>query len=121
MAQSEIFQPFGEEVAKAVLALCKRQVEKGRSLDNLNLDSIVAGVILENGLICVKDGNYSGKVLDVSPEGVVTQRVHRDGQVARHALSSLSKTVALGDVVDIAYSNGVGTVSGKGLSVGVGR
>lgn len=33
------------KIANAVLAACKRQVEKGRSLDSLNLDSIVKGAL----------------------------------------------------------------------------
>lgn len=72
-------------------------------------------------VVIVTEGHYFGKVLDVSPDGVVTQKVNRDGLAVRHSLLSLSQPVANGDVVEIFYENGAGTVVGRGISAGVGR
>ena len=60
---------------------------------------------------------YSGKVLSVA-DGVVTQKINRDGNTVRHDASKLSEAVQEGDVVDIKYGFGVGVVSGldKGLA-----
>jgi hypothetical protein len=69
----------------------------------------------------VADGSFSGRVLEVSG-GVVLQKIGRAADaVVRHNMSRLSASVALGDVVDIKYLDGVGVVSGKGLAVGVER
>lgn len=70
----------------------------------------------------VSDGFYSGKVLDVSADGVVTQKVSRDGLTVRHSLPSLSHPVAKGDLVDIKYAGGIGVVGGKDTqALGTGR
>lgn len=68
----------------------------------------------------VGEGRFSGAILDVS-EGVVTQKINRDGGTVRHALNSLSGPVVVGSVVDIAYVDGVGVVGGQGVAAGVGR
>ena len=64
----------------------------------------------------VTEGMFSGKVLDVA-DGVVTQRVTREGGVVRHSIASLSTPVVIGQVVDIKYAGGVGVVSGRGIGV----
>jgi hypothetical protein len=78
-----------------------------------------------SGLIAAPDvvieGHYFGKVQDLTPEGIVTQKVNRDGLTVKHAVSSLSQPVAKGEVVEILYKNGSGTVVGRGVSNGVGR
>ena len=66
------------------------------------------------------EGVFSGMVMDVSG-GFVTQKINRDGATVKHAQSVLSEPLKTGDIVDIKYSNGVGTVSGKGLSAALGR
>jgi DNA (cytosine-5)-methyltransferase 1 len=69
----------------------------------------------------VKEGIFSGLVLSVA-NGIVTQKVNRDGTTALHDALTLSKTVVAGDVVEIAYAAGVGVVGGKELSLaGLGR
>lgn len=68
----------------------------------------------------VTNGFYTGKVLDVA-DGVVTQRINREGDVVRHAASLLSAKVGIGDVVGIGYKNGVGVVDGKDVGVDRGR
>ncbi len=69
----------------------------------------------------VAEGSFSGRVLEVSG-GVVLQKVGRTAdEVARHDPNRLSTSVALGDVVDIKYRDGVGVVCVKGLAVGVDR
>lgn len=68
----------------------------------------------------VKEGTYSGKVLDIA-DGVVTQKINREGDTVRHDVANLSATVNIGDVIDIQYHDGTGLVAGKDKSVGVGR
>lgn len=68
----------------------------------------------------VAEGSFIGKVLDVV-DGVATQKVNRDGDVVRHLLSRLSALVGIGEVVEIAYKDGVGVVGGKGVEAGVSR
>lgn len=65
----------------------------------------------------VTEGLHIGKVLDVV-DGVVTQRVNRDGDVVRHSGALLSKPVAIGDVVEISYKDGMGVVGGQGVDRG---
>lgn len=65
-------------------------------------------------------GWFSGKVLGIS-DGVVTQRTGRSGETMEHALSSLSQTVAVGDIVDIQYRDGRGQVSERQPSLDRGR
>ena len=65
-------------------------------------------------------GSFSGVILDIS-NGIVSQRVNRDGGTVQHDLSVLSVPVVKGSVVNIKYVGGVGVVSGRGVSVGVGR
>lgn len=69
----------------------------------------------------VREGAFSGAVLNVSASGVVTQKINRDGDTVRHDFYALSKPVSVGSVVDIKYVGGVGVVGGKAVSVGVGR
>jgi hypothetical protein len=57
------------------------------------------------------DGLYSGAILSVVGDTVV-QRVGRDGSTVQHTTGHLSTAVALGDVVDIHYLAGRGTVTG---------
>ena len=69
----------------------------------------------------VREGSFSGQVLAVTVDGVMTQKVNRNGDTVQHALSLLSAPVAIGSVVEIKYAGGVGVVGGKALSTGVGR
>lgn len=59
-------------------------------------------------LVC--EGSFNGQVLEVA-DGVVIQRVNRDGQTARHDASLLSAMVSVGDVVTINYRAGSGEIS----------
>lgn len=68
---------------------------------------------------CVREGNFSGRILDVT-DGMALQKVNRVDTVL-HDASRLSAHVKAGDVVDIGYRDGRGAVSVKGQSVGVGR
>lgn len=65
----------------------------------------------------VHEGLFSGQVLEVA-DGRVTQKVSRDGRTVQHDQKVLSVPVAVGDVVEIKYSAGVGVVSGKEVAVG---
>lgn len=68
----------------------------------------------------VKDGHFSGLVVDVAG-GVVTQKIDREGHAVQHDGSKLSMAVQVGNVVDIIYRAGQGVVSGIGKAVGVAR
>lgn len=71
----------------------------------------------------VREGSYSGKILDVA-NGLAIQRINRAGATVAHVLSKLSVPVVIDQVVDVNYGpDGVGVVSGKGVGkdVGVGR
>lgn len=82
--------------------------------------ALVAWDLLVTERIISSQGIYSGLVTKVDG-GVVTQRTNREGVTVQHALDALSVAVAVGDVVEIKYSGGVGVVSGKGVAAEVGR
>lgn len=60
-------------------------------------------------------GRHIGVVLGIEG-GIVFQRVGRGGEVTQHLESMLSAPVAVGDLVDIAYQDGCGVVSGREIS-----
>ncbi len=60
----------------------------------------------------VVSGNHSGLVTSVV-NGIVTQKINRDGEVALHAAAKLSMPVNEGDVVDIHYRMGFGEVKAR--------
>lgn len=62
----------------------------------------------------VREGQFSGRILDIAA-GVVTQKINREGTTVRHEQKSLSAAVAVGDVVEIKYSRGVGLVDGAAV------
>ena len=64
----------------------------------------------------VKTGRYSGQVMDIV-DGVVTQKINRNGDVVRHAEGSLSGKVKKDDVVHIEYQGGVGVVKVKDVEI----
>lgn len=68
----------------------------------------------------VSEGEYFGMVLSIA-SGIATQKINRDGRTAQHDVLALSAPVAEGDVVNIKYAGGVGTVSGKEMTVGLDR
>ena len=53
----------------------------------------------------VSEGTHHGMVMKIA-DGVVTQRINRDGETVQHALPRLLDTVAVGDVVEISYKAG---------------
>jgi hypothetical protein len=63
---------------------------------------------------------FSGLVLSVA-NGIVTQKINRDGKTAVHDFLKLSVPVAPGEVVAIKYINGIGVVARKDLGNGVDR
>lgn len=69
---------------------------------------------------CVKDGLYIGSIVHVAG-GVVGQKINRNGDSVQHDAAKLSSSVKVGDVVEIAYRDGLGVVSSRGPSLGVGR
>lgn len=68
-----------------------------------------------------KEGVFSGPVLSIA-DGIITQRVRRDGLTAQHDASNLDMSVSPGDLVDIKYVSGLGVVtnSHKGQELGHG-
>lgn len=64
----------------------------------------------------VVEGTYSGKVLSVQ-DGVVTQKINRAGDTVQHEIARLSIGVSPGDIVDINYKNGSGSISNKAVSL----
>lgn len=68
----------------------------------------------------VKEGAFSGPVLSVA-NGVVTQKINREGATVCHDVTKLSASFAIGDVVDVSYQGGRGIVKGADLEPGVGR
>jgi hypothetical protein len=65
-------------------------------------------------------GLFSGKILSVG-NGVVTQRVGRAGETVLHSLQDLTGPVNAGEVADIVYRDGRGTVAGKDRQHGLSR
>lgn len=68
----------------------------------------------------VQEGLHVGQVLECA-NGVVTQKIDREGNTVRHDASKLSATVQVGDVVDVLYRAGQGVVTDTGKTVAVGR
>lgn len=68
----------------------------------------------------VSQGTFSGPVLSIV-DGVVTQRVNRNGGTALHDASELSEAVGVGQLVEINYHSGKGAVKAVGQSAEVGR
>lgn len=62
--------------------------------------------------VTVSQGQFSGRVVSIK-DGIVTQKVHRDGRTELHDLRALSRPVAVGEVVDIKYQDGRAIVGGK--------
>ncbi len=59
-------------------------------------------------------GRHIGMVLRIEA-GIVEQRTGRGGEVTLHREAGLSSQVAVGDLVDIDYRNGVGVVAERGI------
>lgn len=69
----------------------------------------------------VTEGKFSGKVVAVTDNGLVTQKINRNGDTILHALKSLSEPVVVGSVVDIKYQGRIGVVTDRALDMGKGR
>lgn len=61
----------------------------------------------------VADGLYVGPIVGAEA-GVVIQRINRQGDVVKHNAASLTKPVAVGDLVEIYYKAGIGRVTDQG-------
>lgn len=57
-------------------------------------------------------GLFIGKILGIK-DGVVTQKIGRAGETMLHSMADLSAPVVPGEVVEIAYMNGKGSVKSK--------
>lgn len=68
----------------------------------------------------VADGVFNGQVIRIE-DGIVHQKVGRDGSTVKHDASSLSQPVSVGQVVDIKYRHGLGLVGGQSPSTSVER
>ena len=69
----------------------------------------------------VSEGSFAGQILSVS-DGVAVQKINRDGNTVRHAMSSLNAEVIAGTVAEIQYQKGTGVVApAKGQLQGPGR
>lgn len=64
----------------------------------------------------VNSGIHSGQILSIE-NGIVTQKVNREGGTKLHDLRALSMPVEVGQVVDIKYAGGVGQVCRRAGSV----
>ncbi len=58
----------------------------------------------------VSEGSFAGQILSVS-DGVAVQKINRDGNTVRHAMSSLNAEVIAGTVAEIKYQKGTGVVA----------
>lgn len=122
------------EMARALMAAGARAADiTDEWLKDMNKGAVeavlaarqAAGLIDGDGspaVVC--EGHYSGRVLEVA-DGIVTQKINRDGATVRHATANLSKDVREGELVEIRYRrHGVGEV-GAGIErvtdAGVGR
>jgi hypothetical protein len=97
------------------------------TVDDFNIDECpIGGCVCEHSVIyspelnssisIVSDGKFSGRVLEVV-DGIVTQKINREGNMVKHNAHVLSVPVVAGDVVEIAYVGGIGMVSGKDASL----
>jgi DNA (cytosine-5)-methyltransferase 1 len=141
LGQGIVYSPFksvGEHVGNSLNELMGRPVSVPKRAPLASADvsdvaakvvteaAVKAPVVLQQGLDFdgddfVQAGEFAGPVLDVSLDGVVTQKINRAGDVVRHDAGKLSAPVAKGEVAHIRYVGGVGVVSGRGVGVDVGR
>lgn len=141
LGQGIVYSPFksvGEHVGNSLNELMGRPVSVPKRAPMASADvsdvaakvvteaAVKAPVVLQQGLDFdgddfVQAGEFAGPVLDVSLDGVVTQKINRAGDVVRHDAGKLSAPVVKGDVAHIKYVGGVGVVSGRGVGVDVGR
>jgi DNA (cytosine-5)-methyltransferase 1 len=63
----------------------------------------------------VNEGSYNGKVVNING-GVVTQKIGRE-ELVHHELSKLEGPISIGEVVDIKYKAGLGSVAPKQLDL----
>lgn len=74
----------------------------------------------------LKDGVYSGKVVDISngvmnSPAVVTQKVNREGDTVKHPAWIFKTIPNLGEIVDIQVKNGIASIQSKELNKGLSR
>lgn len=67
----------------------------------------------------VQEGIYSGRVIGIT-DGIVMQRINREGKTVLHQVNRLSMSVKVNESVQIKYDSGVGQVT-KELALGVER
>ena len=145
LGQSVVYAPFkgvGSHIGEALTKLIERsatpnfKVKDLVTVINTKAQVVVACPMLVSSVAvpvtslqqgfdflipCVTNGDFVGLVMAISANGVVTQKINRDGETVQHALNLLSAPVTVGSVVEIKYAGGVGVVGGKALSTGVGR
>lgn len=134
LGQGIVYPPFrdvGEHVGNALNRFAGRPVTEvvASRAFQAPLLSVSAPDTSENGTSevgqqdlfgVVNAGAYSGKVVSVD-NGIVTQKVNREGATVKHELERLSASVKVDDLVDIKYQGGIGQVAGKELSIGMER
>lgn len=64
----------------------------------------------------VTGGRFVGEIVSIA-EGVVTQRINRNGDTVQHDESKLSRKVSVAQMVDIDYAGEVGIVGVKGKAL----
>lgn len=80
------------------------------------LDSVFEPRAANAPLAITTNGFYCGRIVEIV-DGAVVQKIGRDpDKVVRHDLLELSASVKVGDLVEIKYKAGVGTVGGPVLN-----
>ncbi|MEM8519057.1 DNA cytosine methyltransferase [Janthinobacterium sp. CAN_S7] len=147
LGQGIVYQPFedvGAHVGDALRRFVGQDVVQRRpAVQVVDIDAQRAGVVAEEvepapvlvavdkgplqldllsaielpTVAVVSKGIHSGRVLSVE-DGIVVQKVNREGRTEIHDLRALSMPVEVGQIVDIKYVGGVGQVGGLAVSKG---
>lgn len=130
LGQGIVYLPFkdvGALVGNALNRLSGKEVIEvnSREVADVGLKSLAAPTDIKpphhqqqqmDLLDVVHSGIYNGQVLSVA-NGVMTQKINRQGGTACHEVGNLSVAVHVGDVVDIRYQDGRGHVNEKAVGV----
>lgn len=106
--------PFSNAELQGILHNAGQWARGNRDMPLKQLVTDVTNSVIE------KSGRFIGRIVGIA-DGIVSQRVDRAGNLAKHALSALSERPSIGQVADIQYQGGRGQVNKSGHELSIGR
>lgn len=98
--------------------VCRVDDMQAQTRDTYNDAKALAEILIDRPDISgiVTSGQYSGKIIEIE-NGLVKQKIGRGQEFVIHELKRLDGNVAVGQIVDILYHNGIGQPSDKSLNI----